>query len=55
MKKQIIQASGDADQAPIILITHETTEQAIRNALEGVHADGRLVGDAQMIRIETLG
>jgi homoserine dehydrogenase len=47
--------AGDADQAPIILITHETTEQAIRNALEGVHADGRLVGDAQMIRIETLG
>lgn len=41
--------------APIILVTHETTELAIRNALAGVESDGRLIGDAQMIRIETLG
>lgn len=44
-----------SNEAPITLITHETTEQAIRNALEGVKADGRLVGEAQMIRIEKLG
>lgn len=47
--------AGASDQAPIILITHETTEQAIRDALKGVQADGRLIGDAQMIRIEKLG
>ncbi|PCH45640.1 MAG: homoserine dehydrogenase [Hyphomicrobiales bacterium] len=39
---------------PIILITHETTELAIRNALKAIKNDGRLVGDAQMIRIEKL-
>ncbi|MEE9314023.1 MAG: homoserine dehydrogenase [Rhizobiaceae bacterium] len=44
----------DSDQAPLIMITHETTEAAIRNALAAVKADGRLVGDAQMIRIEKL-
>ncbi len=44
----------DSDQAPLILITHETTEAAIRNALDAVKADGRLVGEAQMIRIEKL-
>ena len=43
------------EHAPIILVTHETTELAIRNALAGVESDGRLVGEAQMIRIETLG
>ena len=50
-------AKGDKreGQAPIILITHETTEQAIKAALDGVKADGRLLGDAQMIRIETIG
>lgn len=47
--------SGDEDsQAPIILVTHETTEHAIHAALDGVKSDGRLIGDAQMIRIEKL-
>ncbi len=47
--------SGDEDShAPIILVTHETTEHAINAALEGVKSDGRLVGHAQMIRIEKL-
>ncbi|MDD9909694.1 MAG: homoserine dehydrogenase [Ahrensia sp.] len=44
----------DTGAAPIILVTHETTEQAIRKALEGIAADGRLKGEAQMIRIEKL-
>ena len=47
--------NSPSEQAPIILITHETTELAIHSALEGVKADGRLIGDAQMIRIEKLG
>ena len=47
--------SGDEDsQAPIILVTHETTEHAIHAALDGVKSDGRLIGEAQMIRIEKL-
>ena len=44
----------ESDAQPIILITHECTEQAIRDALEGIKQDGRLLGDAQMIRIEKL-
>ena len=50
-------AKGDirSEQAPIILITHETTEHAIKTALDGVKEDGRLLGEPQMIRIEGLG
>ena len=44
-----------SDAQPIILITHECTEQAIRDALAAIKGDGRLVGEAQMIRIEKLG
>ena len=45
----------ESEQAPIILITHETTEQSIREALKGVREDGCLFGEPQMIRIESLG
>jgi homoserine dehydrogenase len=37
---------------PVILITYETTETAIRAALQSIKADGHIVGDPQMIRIE---
>ena len=37
---------------PVILITYETTEAAIRQALDGIKADGHIAGDPQMIRIE---
>ena len=47
-------SQSEDQQAPIILVTHETTEQAINLALEGVKSDGRLIGEAQMIRIEKL-
>ncbi len=40
--------------AQIILVTHATTEGAIRKALDGIASDGRLAGEAQMIRIEQL-
>ena len=33
----------ESEQAPIILITHETTEQSIREALKGVREDGCLL------------
>jgi homoserine dehydrogenase len=39
---------------PVILITHETTEQAIRAALEAIHGDGNVSEKPQMIRIEPL-
>lgn len=50
------QPGGFSDPAPqtIILITHETTELAIRNALAAIKDDGRLEDEAQMIRIEKL-
>jgi homoserine dehydrogenase len=39
---------------PVILITYETTEVAIRSALEGIQADGHIASAPQMIRIEPL-
>jgi homoserine dehydrogenase len=39
---------------PVILITHETTEAAIRGALEAIHRDGEVSEKPQMIRIEPL-
>ena len=45
-------ASLEKRAQPIILITHETTELAIRKALENIETDGHLAGRPQMIRIE---
>ncbi len=39
---------------PVILITHETTEEAIRGALEAIQSDGNVSESPQMIRIEPL-
>jgi homoserine dehydrogenase len=39
---------------PVILITYETTEAAIREALDEVLADGHIADNPQMIRIEPL-
>ena len=39
---------------PVILITHETTEEAIRGALTAIHRDGNVAEKPQMIRIEPL-
>jgi homoserine dehydrogenase len=43
------------DPKTVILITHETTEQAIRKAIEGILQDGHLVSRPQVIRIERAG
>ncbi len=40
---------------PVIMITYETTETAIRDALEAIKADGHIDGEPQMIRIEQFG
>jgi homoserine dehydrogenase len=39
---------------PVILITYETTELAIRTALDGIQSDGHIASAPQMIRIEPL-
>ncbi len=40
--------------APVIIITHETTEEAMRKALETIEKDGKVTERPQMIRIEEL-
>jgi homoserine dehydrogenase len=40
--------------APVILITHETTEGAMRRALDAIEKDGKISERPQMIRIERL-
>jgi len=44
-------ASGETTQT-VILVTHRTTELAVRNALKKIGSDGHLVSAPQMIRIE---
>ncbi|MBS0242323.1 MAG: homoserine dehydrogenase, partial [Proteobacteria bacterium] len=39
---------------PLVIVTHETTERAMRAAVEAFAADGRLRAKPQMIRIEKL-
>ncbi|MDY8110062.1 homoserine dehydrogenase [Fulvimarina sp. 2208YS6-2-32] len=45
---------GDKAIATVILVTHETTESAVRAALLSISEDGHLAGEAQMLRIEQL-
>jgi len=40
---------------PVILITYETTEQAIKQALDGIMRDGHIADAPRMIRIEQFG
>jgi len=44
--------AGDATRKTVILVTHETTEAAVRRAVEGITGDGHLTDKAQVIRIE---
>jgi homoserine dehydrogenase len=39
---------------PVVMITHNTTEEAIQKALAHIEADGHIQERAQMIRIEKL-
>jgi homoserine dehydrogenase len=39
---------------PVTIITHSTTEQAVRGALANIEAEGEVFGRPQMIRIEAL-
>jgi homoserine dehydrogenase len=41
-----------AERKTVILVTHETTEAAVRKAVEGITKDGHLIDKPQVIRIE---
>jgi len=42
------------DSRTVVLLTHSTMEQTVRDALQAIKGDGFIVGDPQMIRIEQL-
>ncbi|MGD9916323.1 MAG: ACT domain-containing protein, partial [Rhizobiaceae bacterium] len=51
--ESIVQRAATDDQhKTVILVTHETTEAAVRKAVEGITKDGHLVDKPQVIRIE---
>ncbi len=45
----------ETDRKTVILVTHETTEAAVRKAVEGITKDGHLIDKPQVIRIERAG
>ena len=47
--------TATASQKTVILVTHETTEAAVRKAVEGITKDGHLTDKPQVIRIERAG
>ncbi len=54
--ESIVQRSAETDlHKTVILVTHETTEQAIRKATDGITKDGHLIDKPQVIRIERAG
>lgn len=44
--------SNGPETKTVLLITHKTTESAIREALVHIRSDGHIVGDPQLIRLE---
>ncbi len=46
--------NGDENTRTIVLITHETMEQNVRQALSEIAKSGHIVGETQLIRIEKL-
>ncbi len=57
--ESIVQRQSAAGQAgetkTVILVTHETTEAAVKKALDGIVKDGHATDKPQMIRIERAG
>jgi homoserine dehydrogenase len=45
---------SDVPTRTVVLLTHSTLEQSVREALALIAADGFIVGEPQLIRIETL-
>jgi homoserine dehydrogenase len=56
--ESIVQHAGGKrcdNQKTVILVTHETTEAAVRRAVEGITRDRHLIDKPQVIRIERAG
>ena len=51
---RVTDAASDVSIRTIVLITHSTLEQSVREALALIAADGFIVGEPQLIRIESL-
>jgi homoserine dehydrogenase len=45
---------GSEALQPVTIVTHSTTEQAVRDAIRAIEEEGEIFGRPQMIRIETL-
>ncbi|MBA8902440.1 MULTISPECIES: homoserine dehydrogenase [unclassified Phyllobacterium] len=54
VQRQTPESHPDATKT-VILVTHETTEAAVKKALEGIVKDGHATDKPQMIRIERAG
>jgi len=52
--ESIVQRAAESSEVEktVILVTHETTEAAVRKAVDGITRDGHLTAKAQVIRIE---
>ena len=52
--ESIVQRAAESSETEktVILVTHETTEAAVRKAVDGITKDGHLTAKAQVIRIE---
>jgi homoserine dehydrogenase len=52
--ESIVQHAADSSETEktVILVTHETTEAAVRKAVDGITKDGHLTSKPQVIRIE---
>jgi homoserine dehydrogenase len=51
---RVTDAASDVSIRTIVLLTHSTMEQTVREALALIAADGFIVGEPQLIRIEAL-
>ena len=53
-KSDDVDADSGDKAMPVVIITHETNEKAIADALAFIKQDGNVVGEPKMIRIEKL-
>jgi homoserine dehydrogenase len=51
-RSEALSQENKSESQPVILVTHTTTESAIRAAFKNIAADGHLSAEPQMIRIE---
>ena len=54
VQRQALAGTASGEAAPVVMITHDTTEEKIRSALAAIEQDGKVAEKPQMIRIEAL-